>query len=69
MTAPFITPTTFFLLKNTVKRYDACERGLHKKAGVMNWREQKANVTEFMNDISKAADRHGIDMKKVMNNL
>ena len=35
----------------------------------MNWREQKANVTEFMNDISKAADRHGIDMKKVMNNL
>ena len=33
MAAPYITHTTFFPLKNTVKRYDAYERGKRKKVG------------------------------------
>lgn len=69
MTAPYITPSTFFLLKNTVKRYDAYERGKRKEVKVMNGREQKKETIGFLNDIKQAADRHGIDLPELLRNI
>lgn len=69
MTAPYITPTTFFPLKNTVKRYDACERGKRKEVKVMNGREQNEEAIGFINDIEQAADRHGIDIVQFLKAL
>lgn len=69
MTAPYITPSTFFLLKNTVKRYDACERGKRKEVKVMNGREQNEEAIGFINDIEQAADKHGIDLLKLLKDL
>ena len=69
MTAPYITPSTFFLLKNTVKRYDACERGKRKEVKVTNGQEQKEEAIGFINDIEQAANKHGIDIVQLMNSL
>ena len=69
MTAPYITPSTFFLLKNTVKRYDACERGKRKEVKVTNGQEQKEEAIGFINDIEQAADRHGIDIVQFLKDL
>lgn len=68
MSAPCILPSSFALLKNIVRRYDECERGLRKKVEA-NKHEMQEEVNGFFEDIKQAADRHGIDFMQMINRL
>lgn len=55
MTAPHITPSSFAMLKNTVRRYDECERGLRKKVEA-NRHEMQEEVNGFFKEITQTAE-------------
>lgn len=67
--APYIAPATFYPLKMAVIRYDACERGLRQKAGLRNSREMKLEAKEFVQDLKRVADEHGIDLIQLLNRI
>lgn len=68
MSAPCILPSSFALLKNIVRRYDECERGLRKKVEA-NRPEMQEEVNGFFEDIEQTVDRHGIDFMQMINRL
>lgn len=67
--APFMSPTTFVQLRNTVKRYDACERGLREKVGLRNSRERQQEVMEFIDDIKQAANTCETNIIQLINKI
>lgn len=67
--APYIAPATFYPLKMAVMRYDACQRGLRQKAGLRNSREMKQEAKGFVQDLKRAADKHGIDLIRLLNKI
>lgn len=69
LVAPCIDPASFAFLKNAVKRYDACERGLRKTAGFLNSREMKQEARDFMQEWARAAERNGIDLLQFLRDL
>lgn len=69
MCAPYVTPMSFVLLKDTIRRYDAWKRGERKQVGIKNSQEMKAEAKGFIDDIRQAAERHSIDMVKMIKRL
>lgn len=67
--APCVIPASFIILRNTVKRYDACERGLRPKVDFLNERERKQEAKDFMMDWQRVAQRNGIDLIQFIRNL
>ena len=67
--APYIAPATFYPLKMAVIRYDAYERGLRHKAGLRNSREMKQEAKDFAQDLKRVADKHGIDLIRLLNKI
>ena len=67
--APYISPESYIILRNTVRRYDAYEQGLRKTIDFLNGRERNQEADDFFRECEQTAKRNGIDLLLFLRNL
>lgn len=66
MTAPFLNISTYGLLRETVRRYDAYRRGFRKKIDVVNKREMNEELNVLFEEIKQVANKYGLDNLEII---